>query len=163
MLNLAAAALGRGQRVLGGSNVNLPNLSFLLVVVCFWLAYWVVNRQLVKPILTLLAEREERIGSGRAAFEEAKAALERAMGERERQLAQAAAEAQKERARLRAEGERVRRELVDRAREEGQARLAQFAAALEQEKIHARQKLAQEVPVLARELAQRLLGRALAS
>lgn len=163
MLNLPAAARNRGQRVLGGSSVNLPNYSFLLVVVCFWLAYWLVNRQLVQPILALLAERERRIASGRAAFEEAKAALEQAMRERERELAQAAAEAQKERARLRAEGERARRELVERAREEGQARLAQFAAALEQEKRQAEDKLAREVPILARELAQRLLGRALAS
>lgn len=147
----------------GGRSVNLPNLSFLLVVACFWLAFWVVNRQLVRPILALLDERENRVASGRKAFEEARAAMEEALAARERELAQAAAEAQKERALLRAEGERQRREKLEEAREQGQRRLAAFQVELERETENARQQLKEHTLPLARELAQRLLGRALPS
>lgn len=143
--------------------MNLPNLSFLLVVGCFWLAFWVVDRQLVRPILALLDERDRRLSSGRAAFEAAKAALEQALAARERELAQAVAEAQKERALLRAEGERRRREMLEAAREQGQKRLAAFQAELAREVQRARQQLEEQTIHLARELAQRLLGRALAS
>lgn len=141
--------------------MNLPNYSFLLVVACFWLAYWVVNRNLVRPLLAVLHEREQRATAGRKAYEEAKAALEHALAQRERELAMAAAEAQKERASLRAEGEARRRELLEAAREQGQRRLVQFAAELEQAVAQERAKLAGEVQTLARQLAERLLGRAL--
>ncbi len=143
--------------------MNLPNVSFLLVVACFWLAFWVVHRQLVRPILALLDEREQRVASGREAFEKAKAALEQALAAREKELAQVAAEAQKERARLREEGHRQRREKLEAARAEGQRRLAEFQAELERETQWARQQLKVHTLQLARELAQRLLGRALAS
>ncbi len=143
--------------------MNLPNYSFLLVVTCFWLAYWVVNRNLVRPLLAVLHEREQRATEGRKAHEQAKATLEQALAQREKELALVAAEAQKERASLRAEGEARRRELLEAAREQGQRRLAVFAAELEQEVAQERAKLAGEVQTLARRLAERLLGRALAA
>ncbi|MCX7894398.1 MAG: hypothetical protein N2447_00370 [Thermoanaerobaculum sp.] len=142
--------------------MDLPNYSFLLVVVCFWLAYFVVKRQLVVPVLALLEEREQRVTAGREAYTQARATLEEALRARERELAQAAAEAQRERARLRAEGEAKRRQLLEAARAEGHRRLAHFQAELTQQTQAVRQQLHQQTHQLAKELARRLLGRPLA-
>lgn len=139
--------------------MNLPNYSFLLVVACFWLAYWVVHRQLVKPVLHILEEREKRYSSGLRAFEEAKTAWEAAMRQRESELAQAAAESQKERLQLRALGEQLRREKLEAARQEAQKRLNAFLQALEEETERARENLPAIVNTGARELATKLLGR----
>lgn len=139
--------------------MNLPNYSFLLVVACFWLAYWLVNRQLVRPVLRILEEREKRHASGLQVFEEAKAAWEVGMRQRESELAQAAAEAQKERQRLRALGEQLRREKLEATRQEAQRRLHAFLQELEEETKTVRENLPALAEAGARELANRLLGR----
>lgn len=141
--------------------MNLPNYSFLLVVACFWLAYWVVDRQLLRPVLRILEEREERYTAGLRAFEEAKAAWETGTRQRESELAQAAAEAQKERTQLRTLGEEVRREKLEAARQEAQERLHAFLQQLEEETNMVRGSLPALAEAEARELATRFLGRPL--
>lgn len=140
-----------------------PNYSLILIMACFWVVFFLVRRLLVQPMGALLDERARRAREAARAFDGARAELAEALARCERELAQAAAEGQRERAALRAEGESERRRRLEQAREAGQAKLAAFTRELEEASARAREELRRSTRVLATELAQRLLGRRLAS
>jgi F-type H+-transporting ATPase subunit b len=140
-----------------------PNLSLLLIMACFWLVYLLVRTQFVGPLGAVIDERERRI---RAARETLKAAQDRAaaaIAGCERELATAAAEASKMRAAMRAEGEVARRARLEEVRARAAERLLVLAHDLDQAAGAAREELRQRAESLARELAERLIGRRLAS
>jgi len=140
-----------------------PNYSLILIMACFWVVFFVVRRLLVVPVGALLDERARRAQAAAKAFDAARLELSEALSRCERELAQAAAEGQRERAALRAEGEAERRRRLEEAREAGQAKLHAFTQELEQAASEAREELRRSTRALAAELAQRLLGRRLAS
>ncbi len=140
-----------------------PNYSLILIMACFWVVFFLVRRLLVEPVGALLDERTRRTQAAAKEFDGARAALSEALNRCERELAQAAAEGQRERAALRAEGENERRRRLEQAREAGQARLHAFTQELEQAASEAREELRRSTRALATDLAQRLLGRRLAS
>ena len=96
-----------------------PNLSLILIMACFWLVYLLVTTQFLKPVGSLLDQRESQIRTARETFAQAKEQLGEAIARCERDLAQAAGEGQKVRATLRAEGESVRRARLEAARQQG--------------------------------------------
>jgi len=143
--------------------ITAPNLSLLLIMACFWLVYWLVATQLVRPLGRVLDERARRIDEARDTLTAVETRFAEAMARCERDLGQAAGEAQKERAAQRAAGEAARRARIDAARAEGQQRLAALAAELDAASRDARTQLREQGTTLARDLAERLLGRRLAS
>jgi F-type H+-transporting ATPase subunit b len=143
--------------------ITAPNLSLLLIMACFWLVYWLVATQLVRPLGRLLDERARRIGEAHDTLTAVETRFPDAMTRCERDLGQAAAEAQKERAVLRAAGETARRGRLDAARAEGQQRLATLATELDAASRSARTQLREQGVGLAHDLAEQLLGRRLAS
>lgn len=140
-----------------------PNYSLILIMACFWVVFLLVKRLLIAPVGALLDERARRAQDAARAFDGARAKLSEALNRCERELAQAAAEGQRERAALRSEGEGERRRRLEQAREAGQAKLQAFTRELEQAAGEAREELRRSTRALATELAQRLLGRRLAS
>ena len=38
-----------------------PNLSLIIVMVCFWICFWLIQKFLLKPVGAVLAERRGRI------------------------------------------------------------------------------------------------------
>ncbi|MEJ2189029.1 MAG: hypothetical protein P8Y93_06345, partial [Acidobacteriota bacterium] len=38
-----------------------PNVSLILIMVCFWATLWLVNRFLIRPVGETLAERRSRV------------------------------------------------------------------------------------------------------
>lgn len=140
-----------------------PNYSLILIMACFWVVFFLVRRLLVVPMGALLDERARRAQAAATAFDSARAAVSEALNRCERELAQAAAEGQRERAALRAEGESERRCRLEQAREVGQAKLHAFTRELEEAASQAREELRRATRALAAALAQRLLGRRLAS
>ena len=143
--------------------VSPPNLSLLLIMACFWLIYFIVKSQFITPLGAVIDERERRRREAGAEIEAARLAFDDTMARCERDLAQAAAAAQKHRADLRAEGEAARRARLDAARAEGQVHLARLTEELRAAADAARQELRDRTRQLSRELAERLLGRRLAS
>jgi F-type H+-transporting ATPase subunit b len=140
-----------------------PNLSLLLIMACFWLIYFIVKSQFITPLGAVLDERERRRREAGAEIEAARQAFDDTMARCEKDLALAAAAAQKHRADLRAEGEAARRSRLDAARAAGQERLARLTDELRAAADAARGELRTRAQALARELAERLLGRRLAS
>lgn len=143
--------------------ITPPNLSLLLIMACFWLVYWLIATQLVRPLGRVLDERARRISETRDRLAAVEARLAEAMTRCERDLGVAAGEAQKERAAQRAAGEAARRARLEAARTEGHQRLAALAAELDAASRDARTQLRERGTGLARDLAERLLGRRLAS
>lgn len=143
--------------------VSPPNLSLLLIMACFWLIYFIVKGQFIDPLGKLLDERERRRRDAAAEIEVTRAAFDNAVARCEKDLSAAAAAAQKQRAEMRAAGEAARRAALDAARIQGQERLAVFASELDAAAASARLELRSRAQQLSRELAERLLGRRLAS
>ena len=140
-----------------------PNLSLLLIMVCFWVTLWVVYRFLVRPVGTVISERRRRIDDAQrewsAQDEEYRAALTRI----EDEVGVAAREAAKTRDGARQRAMEERQETLDAARARADARLAEVLASLDRETEAARADLHNRARELARLLAGRLLGRELAS
>jgi F-type H+-transporting ATPase subunit b len=143
--------------------VSPPNYSLLLIMLCFWLIYFVVKGQLLKPVGGILDERARRELGARESFDSAKVAFDEAITRCESELAEAARTGQQGRAELRAAGEAVRRAKLEAARAEGQERLARLGAELEDAAMAARRELRERAGTLSRQLAEHLLGRRLAS
>jgi F0F1-type ATP synthase membrane subunit b/b' len=139
-----------------------PNYSLLLIMACFWLVYLLVSTQLVKPLGSVLDEREARIKAAREAYEHARQVLTDAVFRCEREVAGAAAEGQRERASLRASGEAARRSKLEAARAEVQQRLTRLSRELDEASQGVRATLRERSGRLARELASQLLGRSVA-
>jgi len=143
--------------------VSPPNLSLILIMACFWLVYLLVTTQFLKPVGAVLDQRESQVRTARETFAQAKEQLGEAIGRCERDLALSAAEGQKVRATLRAEGEVLRRARLEAARQQGQERLAALSSELTTVTDEARAALRARSAELARELAERLLERRIAS
>ena len=143
--------------------VSPPNYSLLLIMACFWLVYFLVSSLLIKPLGTLIDERERRVREARDTVEKARQGFDDTMTRCERELAVVASSAQKERAELRGAGEAARRASLEAAREKGQVRLATLGQEIQQSSAVAQSELRNRAEILSRELAERLLGRRLAS
>jgi F0F1-type ATP synthase membrane subunit b/b' len=138
-----------------------PNLSLLLIMACFWMVFFLVWTQLVKPLGVVLDERDKRVREAKNALADVQERFSAAVARCERELAVGASEAAKERAALRAAGETARRARLDAAREQAQERLAKLATEIGQASGAARAELRTSAQALARELAERLVGRRL--
>lgn len=140
-----------------------PNVSLLLIMVCFWVTMWLVHRFLVRPVGSTLDERRRRVDGAQrewaARDEEYRAAVARV----ESQLQEAARDAATIRSEARQRAMDRRQQSLDHARERAEERLASFLATLEQEAAAARDELRRRADELARTLAGRLVGRELRS
>lgn len=136
-----------------------PNLSLLFIMICFWIAFWLVDRYLVRPLTGVIDERQHRIDHAEAEWsgkhEEYLSATSRLEGE----LEQAAREAAKRREELRGEAEEQRAERLRSAHEEAQKKLNAALTSLESDADAARDTLRNEADRLARLMASRVLGR----
>jgi F0F1-type ATP synthase membrane subunit b/b' len=46
-----------------------PNLSLVLIMICFWCTMWLVHRFLIKPVGAVLEERQGGIGQATQSWE----------------------------------------------------------------------------------------------
>ena len=108
-----------------------PNLSLLLVMICFWCTMWLVHRFLIRPVGEVLEERRGRIGDAAARWEathrEYLAATERLEGE----LQNAARAAAVLRGGHRQRALDSRQAALERARSEADDRLGHALATLD--------------------------------
>ena len=142
--------------------MQLPDLSLFLVVIIFWATYLVLRKFLLSPLGAVLAEREKRVDSARAAAE---AALERQREvavDLDRRLTEARREALAHREAARATAGERRQALLEDAREKARVLARDAQANLEREVHSARQQLGAEAKAIAGEIASYALGRKVA-
>ena len=78
-----------------------PNLSLLLIMVCFWVTLWIVYRFLIRPVGVVIAERRRRVDDAQQEWSAKNEAYQAAVSRVEDEVATAAKEA----ARVRADAE----------------------------------------------------------
>lgn len=136
-----------------------PNVSLILVMVCFWATLWLVNRFLIRPVGETLAERRNRVVSAQEEWSARHEEHLTAVARIESELDEAAREAGQARAALRQEAMDARQTALETAKARAEARLLEAVDELDRHAEKARAELRSTARQLARMLAERLLAR----
>ena len=139
-----------------------PNLSLILIMVCFWVTLWIVYRFLIRPVGDVIAERSRRIDDAQQEWSAKNEEYLAAVARVEEEVAAAAKDASKVRADARQRAMDERQTVLDTARAAADERLADALSTLDNETEAARSDLRSRAQELARLLAGRLLGREIA-
>lgn len=136
-----------------------PNVSIVLIMLCFWVTLWLVNRFLIRPVNAVLEQRHDRIDGAQRAWATKNEELLSATARIEEELVDAARAAGKTRETVRAGALQEKQQQVQAARDEAESRLEAALAGLSNDAESARVDLRNQAEALAEEFAQRLLGR----
>jgi F0F1-type ATP synthase membrane subunit b/b' len=140
-----------------------PNLSLLLIMICFWCTMWLVHRFLIRPIGGVLEQRQGHIDQAamkwQSTHQEYLSSTERLGVE----MQNAAREAGRVRGEHRQRALDARQASLEAARTAADDRLGAALVALDNEATTARGELRVHADGLARQFATRLLGRKVAS
>ena len=156
-LSVPAVAAAAG----GGLNLT-PDLTLLAAnVLVLGLLTYPTHRLLLKPLVRILAEREQRTTGTMARAEAVCAEAAQVQEELGTRLARAREDAQARRNAIMNEVEAEERGILDAARAESVQTLGAVRSAVAEEISDARTALQAEAQALSREAAARILGRAL--
>ena len=146
----------------GSGNFLIPNMTFVVELAAFVIVLGVLWRYVIPPVQQAMTARQEMARKLVRDSEEAKQLLEKAQTAYQTALADARHEA----AQLRARAEQQRREIVEGASTEAEAGVAEIIARgqarLVAERRQAIRQLKAELGNVAVELAEKILGEALA-
>jgi F-type H+-transporting ATPase subunit b len=142
----------------GGAVIDIDG-SLIIQLVIFGIAFEMMRRLVFRPMIALFDARE-------AAIDGAKRDARRLEGEADEKLKAFEAEMKKvrveaggERDALRKDAARLERELLAKAREEADRMTAEATEQMDREAAKIRGDMKNDVPVLAGQIAEKLLGR----
>jgi F0F1-type ATP synthase membrane subunit b/b' len=136
-----------------------PNFSLIIVMVCFWICFWLIQKFLLKPVGGVLAERRDRIEGAEAEWQSKHQEFLAETARLESELEAAAKAAAKVRNDHRQAALDRRQAALDTARQQADGKLDEAMAVLEREATAARNELKASARGLAQLYASRLLGR----
>jgi F-type H+-transporting ATPase subunit b len=143
-------------------NFLIPNMTFVVELMAFIIVLGVLWRYVIPPVQQAMNARQEMARKLVSDSEEAEQLLQQAQTAYKTALA----DARREAAQLRAQAEQRRREIVEGASTEAEAGVAEIIsrgqAQVEAERRQAIRQLKAELGGLAVELAEKILGEALA-
>ncbi len=137
----------------------LPDLSVFWVVFFVLLLTLILDRLFFRPLLAIIKQREDAVGSAKALADQAAAEARRATDEFDRQTATARADVYRQMDEMRRAALEDRAALVDATRKEAEATLAKARADLAADVAEARARLDKDADALAAEAASQILGR----
>lgn len=137
----------------------LPDLSVFWVVFFVLLLTLILDRLFFRPLLAIIKQREDAVGSAKALADQAAAEARRATEEFDRQTAIARTEVYRQMDEVRRAALDDRAALVDATRKEAEAALTQARADLARDVADARARLDKDAEALAADAASRILGR----
>lgn len=141
--------------------INLmPDYSLLAILVIFIINYLVVRTFFLKPINTILEERETETKSAEKLYEDALARFNDATTQMESQLHTAKREASQLRDRFRGEAGAHRQQMIERTQGEAKQLIGEADEKLSRDVATARETIVRDSEELAHLAAQRILGRA---
>ena len=136
-----------------------PNLSLVIVMVCFWLTFWLIQKFLLKPVGGVLAERKGRIEGAENEWQSKHQEYLDETARLETELENAAKGAAKVRNDLRQQALDRRQAVLTTARQQADGKLDEAMEVLASEATAARVDLKASAAELARTYASKLLGR----
>jgi F-type H+-transporting ATPase subunit b len=143
--------------------IKAPDVTLLYVIVSFVLAYAILKKWLFTPLGAILDEREEEEKTAARIQAESVAELQKTVAHIEQELSHARREALREREALRAEGRAELDRRLESARAAAGASLDAARVRIEEDAQRSAGELPSRAVVLARILAEKVLGRKLAA
>jgi len=136
-------------------------INFTLVVqaIIFIAAIFIVTGWIIKPILRVIQERQNRVDGFHAEAGSFTAEFDQLKGDYEERLKEARQKARDIREELRRTGLASRERMLEQARQETQKYLDEIRAGLVAQIEEARSTLGMEAERLSREIARKILGR----
>ena len=135
------------------------DISIIPMMIIFWLAYVILDRNIFKPIFSVLQTREETAARADTRFTEAEKDLAAVREEWEDRLHATREELRGEREELRARLAENRAEAVAKARADAEAKLAKAGEELDREREDAAKTLKDYAETMAKLMAEKILGR----
>lgn len=136
-----------------------PNVSLVIVMVCFWLTFWLIQKFLLKPVGAVLAERRRRIEGAEEEWQTKHQEFLDETARLEAELQDAAKAAAKVRNDYQQQALDRRKARLEVARQKADAQLDEAMDTLGNEASSARTELQARARELAGLFASRLLGR----
>jgi F-type H+-transporting ATPase subunit b len=143
--------------------IELPNVTSLFVLLAFGVSYFILKRYLFVPLAGILEAREREEQEAQKAYAESLAALEKAVAAGEQKLTVARRDALKVREDLRGEGAALLEEKLAKARQAASEQIDRGAREISGQAAELSKQLPDRATSLARELAEKILGRKLAA
>jgi F-type H+-transporting ATPase subunit b len=140
-----------------------PNVSLVLIMVCFWMTLWLVQRFLIRPVSAVLDDRRRRIDGAKQEWSARNEEYLAAVARIEDEVQNAARDASKSRADARQRAMDARQVAMETARARADERLTSVVDDLDKDAEAARGDLRHRAEELARLLAGRLIGREMSS
>ena len=143
--------------------IGLPNVTSIYVLVAFGIACWILNRFLFAPLSSILEARENEEREAEKAHAASLQSLEQAVAAGEERLVAARHEALKSREDIRAEAMSLLEQKLAEARHEAADAMGRAAAEIDTQVTRSKAELPERAKSLARDLAEKILGRKLAA
>lgn len=147
-----------GVMLSGGSPIDLDG-SFFIQFVIFFLAFFILRGLVFRPVMNLFDARSAAMEGSRDQAAEMERSADQKREQLESELRAVRQKASEERDKTRLAAQQLARELTDKARRENTAMLSSARAQLEAEAKDARATLRSDTTSLARQIAEKLLGR----
>jgi F-type H+-transporting ATPase subunit b len=141
--------------------IELPNVTALYAALAFGISYVILRKYLFGPLLSILEAREGEEREAQRAYAASLEALEKAVAAGEQKLSVARREAFTQREGLRAEGLAVLESKLAQAHERAAQMIAAGLHEIEAQAEKSKKELPERARGLARELAEKILGRKL--
>ncbi len=125
----------------------------------FFLLFFILRALVFRPSMALFDAREKAIDGAREEARTLEKEAEDKLDSFEQELAKVRGEAGAERDRLRAEGMRLERELAEKVRKETDELVREADERMAREAAGLREEIASSSPALAKQIAEKLLGR----
>jgi F-type H+-transporting ATPase subunit b len=125
----------------------------------FWILFFILRATVFRPAMDLFDAREQAIDGARLEAKKLEGEADEKLASFEQQLAKVRVEAGAERDRLRSEGTRLERSLTEKVRVETEQMVKDSEQRMAAEAAKVRKDIAASSPVLARHIAEKLLGR----
>ncbi|MFQ5330261.1 MAG: hypothetical protein ACE5D4_09790 [Thermodesulfobacteriota bacterium] len=139
------------------------DITLIYQVVGFFVLLFILNRLLYTPLLNVLEERKRRTGGALEAAESIEATLEAKLAAYDKSIQEAKLKGQEERARIRQEGVVREREITEEARGSAAQEMGRVKGEIDKGTKDAVARLKGESGGFARSIAEKIMGRTVAS
>lgn len=144
-----------------GSLIDLDG-TFFIQMGLFFVAFLILKSLVFGPVIRLIEKRDEMIDGAKKEAKELQADASSAEDKLASEMRTARLKAGEEREKLRAEGKRLEAQVLEKVREETTKQLSEAEASLDKEAAKVRAELQAQTPVLAKQIASKLLEREVA-
>jgi F-type H+-transporting ATPase subunit b len=149
-----------GVLLASGSPIDV-DASIVIQMVILAIAFFILRSLVFKPVMGLFDAREAAMDGSRKAAAEMDKDADAIRDRFETELKKVRQQGNEERDKARAKTQKLARELTEAARKQNAATLVAAKTRLDAEAADARGKAKAEVPGLAKQIAERLLGRSM--